>query len=247
MTRLALHLRKLCVLAIVLLLMGCFLAGHPGAAVVKYHVAVIADEDRGASSEQCDPKATEPLTYRYPSGRKVTVRVSKDPILVVPLDEAVSVMLVDYRSAKNPGLQVVVAEVIPSAASLKKAHDVRRSIVRCDVLIKLNDEMVGISRRGIDWSQHLPGGTFSSTEAAERAFSRTGASIQHEMASAAVVNAQDEFWEWRKQKDLWDFHCDATIRETIRSKDPKLFEALRQTPTADCQNPPVMPGTLEPN
>ena len=164
----------------------------------------------------------------------------------IPLDESVNIVLLDFTGATLPEVRVVIADVIPAEPVLERAAAVRRSFLRCDLLIKLDGKAVGIERRGRDWSQRLPGGRFSSMEAAEEAFSESGASVRSEVP-VAEVKAQEDFWKWRRQQDLWDFHCDSTLRETIRAKDPKLYEALEQTPTPDCQSPPGMPEASPPD
>ena len=195
----------------------------------------------GVASDECEAGDERPLVYRYPAGTEVKIRASKDPVWTVVLDESVSIRLLDFSGSKTPGMRAVVADVIPPIAVLQQAAEVRRSLQRCDLLIVLNSEAVGIERRGRAWDQRLPGGVFVSREAAERAFARSDASVRHEVPPESELNAEDDFWEWRRQKDLWDFHCDSTLQETIRAKDPKLYETLMQTPAPDCQSPPVMP------
>ena len=227
------------VAAALLVISGCF-GSYPSNAQIAYHLAVIEADSLEIASDECSVQNEEPLTYRYPSGNHVSVRVPKDPVLMVLLDESVNIRLVDFTGSKSMEMQAVVADVVPSTAVLNQAVDVRRAFLRCDLLITLNGKAVGIERRGTDWSQRLPGGTFSTMSIAERAFSESGALVRREAPSAAELDAEDEYWEWRRRKDLWDFHCDSTMRETIRAKDPELYAALSQTPTPDCQTPPVM-------
>jgi hypothetical protein len=228
-------------LAGLLAVTGCIMGSDPSGAQIEYRVAVIEGDSMGPSSPKCKVETDQRVAYRYPSGRQVAVQTSKDPALTVALDGSVDVRLLDFRSARSRGMQVVVAEVTPPAAVLKRAIDVRHSLLQCDLLITLNGEAVSIERRGTDWSQRLPGGRFPSMEAADRAYSKQGASVRHDVPSAADLQVQDDYWERRRQKDLWDFHCDATTREMIRTKNPTLYEALAQTPAPDCQSPPIMP------
>jgi len=119
--------------------------------------------------------------------------------------------------------------------------EARRSFLRCDLLIAVSGQIVGIERRGTNWREHLPGGTFASAEEAERTFADSGATVQRELPDQGQLQKQDEFWRWRREKDLWDFHCDAELRQTIKANDPQLYDALSKTPPVDCQAPPLMP------
>jgi hypothetical protein len=219
---------------------GC-VGNHPNDPRIEYHLAVIEGDSIGVASDECEVGDERPLVYRYLAGTEVTIRASKDPVWSVVLDESVSVRLLDFSGSETRGMRAVVVDVVPPIAVLEQAADMRRSLQRCDLLIVLNSEAVGIERRGRAWNQRLPGGVFVSREAAERAFARSGAAVRHEVPPASEVNAEDDFWKWRRQKDVWDFHCDTTLRETIRAKDQKLHETLTQTPAPDCQSPPVMP------
>jgi hypothetical protein len=221
-----------------LVVSGCF-GSYPSHAQIAYHLAVIEGDSLEVASDECIVQNEAPISYRYPSGSHVSVRVPKDPVLMVPLDESVQIRLVDFSDSRSSEMRAVVADVVPSTTVLNQAADVRRALLRCDLLITLNGKAVGVERRGTDWSQRLPGGTFSTMEVAERAFAESGASVRHEAPSAAELDAEDEYWEWRKQKDLWDFHCDSTKRETLRFEDRELYAALMQTPAPDCQTPPV--------
>jgi hypothetical protein len=208
---------------------------------IEYRIAVIEGDPIGAASSQCRVDHDHPITYRYPSGRSVAIYASKEPVLTIPLNASVNVRVVDYRGSKSPGMQAVAVNVIPVEAVRDRASEVRRTFFRCDLLITVGGTVVGIERRGTDWRQRLPGGAFASIEDAERVFSDSGASLQRELPDPMQQQAQDEFWQWRREKDLWDFHCDAQLRETIRANDPKLYEALSETPSVDCQAPPPMP------
>jgi hypothetical protein len=226
--------------ATLLVVSGCF-GSHSSNAQIAYHLAVIEGDSLAAASDECNVQNAEPLTYRYPSGNQVSIRAPKAPVFEVPLDESVDIRLVDFTGSRSREMQAVVADVVPSAAVLTRATDVRRTLLRCDLLITLNGEAVGVERRGTDWSQRIPGGIFSSIDAAERVFAESGASVRRETPSAAELDAEDQYWEWRRQKDLWDFHCDSTMRETVRARDAELYAALKQTSAPDCQSPPVMP------
>ena len=115
--------------------------------------------------------------------------------------------------------------------------------MRCDLLVVLNGEPVELERRGTNWNREIPGGVFASIAEAERAFSESGASVRRTAPTSEVLRAESDYWEWRTRKDLWDFHCDSTISEVIRTKDPELYETLSQMPTPNCQTPPVLSET----
>lgn len=228
-------------IAALLVVEGCAMGTSLSSGQISYHLAVIEDDSIGVEADECEVTDARQLVYRYPAGDEVRIQASKDPVWTVVLDESVDIRLIDFTGAKTRGMQVVVANVIPPVVVLEQAAAVRRTLQRCDLVVLVNGDVVGIERRGRTWNHQLPGGVFESREAAESVFAKSGAAVQHEVPPRSEVNAADDFWEWRRQKDLWDFHCDSTIREAIRTKNPELYEALTQTLAPDCESPPIMP------
>jgi hypothetical protein len=209
---------------------------------IEYHIAVIEDDVIGVASNECRVEDGNAFTYRYPSGLTVAIEAAKQSVLTIALDESVEVRLLDYRAAKSPEMQAVIAHVIPGEDVRGRALEVRRSFFRCDLLVTVNGRVVGIERRGTNWRDHLPGGTFASTEDAERTFSVSEASVQRESPDQVELQKQDDFWQWRRKKDIWDFHCDGELRHIIKAKDRELYEALSKTPPVDCKAPPLLPA-----
>jgi len=104
--------------------------------------------------------------------------------------------------AKSPEMQAVAVNVIPAEVVRGRALEVRRTFFRCDLIITVSGKVVGFERRGTDWRQRLPGGTFASTEEAEDVFSGSGASVQRQVPDQVELQKQDEFWQWRREKEI---------------------------------------------
>lgn len=221
--------------------MGC-LGGDPGTPIpLAYYVATVESDPRGSSEEICQPANGMKVSYVTPSGAPVSVRADREPIAVVRLDRSVRVQLIDYRRARSPEMKVVVADVMTSPMEHSRVEAARRARPRCDLLIMLDGQPVGIERRGTDWQEHLPGGVFATPDAAERAFARSEAILTHGTPPTSELEAQDAFWEWRRRRDIWEFHCDPAARRIIQERVPDVFEALQSTPAPDCQSPPAPP------
>jgi hypothetical protein len=227
-------------MAALFLAVGCAAESREGDGRISYFLAEVEGDRFGVELPECEVDNPETYTYRYPNGNPVTVLAAREALFTLRMDDSVSVLLLDFTSAELPEVRAVLARVIPPPQVLEGVAAVRDAVLFCDVLVVLDGKPVEIERSGRDWSRQLPGGHFSSLEAARIAFSGSRAAVRSEVP-IAEIQTQVEFWRWRRQRDLWEFHCDSTLSEAIREKDPDLYQALSRTPAPDCLAPPAMP------
>lgn len=204
---------------------------------LEFREAAIGNDVLGVS-ERCNLENTEVYSYRTPSGREMSIRAASQPVFTLLLDESVSVTFVDWGEIEEGQGRAVVANVVPRAQELQEANRARQAVFTCDLLLTIDGHPVDIERQGRNWVEWIPGGTFASISEAERAYSGSSARISSEIAPESERKAQQDFWKWRWERNLWEFHCDAWTREYVRSRDPKIYEALEQTARPDCEHPP---------
>ena len=125
---------------------------------IEYRVASLEGDVLGSPHEECRVDNGMDYVYRYPSGREVEVHASQSPLFTLSLASPVEVLVTDYGEIEPGIAHVAVASVLPSIPDLDQARAARAEFARCDLLVLVDGQPVGIERRGTNWSRKLPGG-----------------------------------------------------------------------------------------
>src|SRR5262249_5857172 len=110
------RLQRLRMLIVTVFIAASCAGGNVRHSSIEYRLAIIEGDPIGVASSECHVDDADAITYHYPSGRTVAVDVAKQAVLTIPLNKSVSVRVLDYRAAKSPEMQAVVANVIPGSS-----------------------------------------------------------------------------------------------------------------------------------
>ena len=218
---------------------GCASAGGR----LEYRLASIEGE-APSIVDACRFDGGSELEYRYPSGRRVRVRVSDRPAFALDLTST-SVTLVDWGEIE-PGLGTAVRAAIDlRGENASRTQQSRTETFYCDLLVLLDDTVVGLELGGSGSRaspSSVPAGTFGSVEAAESLYGPVAGEVTVVAADAEKRASLVNFWKWRRLRDLWEFQCNEDFRTQIQNQlSPEAFRALEEQETLDCARPPQRP------
>jgi hypothetical protein len=184
------------------------------------------------------------MEYSYLKSVPMKFTVVKDVALELELENTRASLRKIFSPYDGERIGVSVRLDLPPE-DLAKANAFRRKFVECPILIVIDGRVEYVEPRLTNWNSDIPGGAFHTMRDAREFYERPNVTIAEIESDLEVVEAEGEFWRWKRSHGLWLFHCDEAIRDRMKREASESFEFLIAHPelfeNVSCSEEPKAP------
>jgi hypothetical protein len=191
--------------------------------------------------------ATEDVEYIYPSGRRVSVAVSKAPGFALELWQGEVAL---HEMPLEGGLEVAArAELRVDERRMREAREFKANHAACELVVLVDGAVADLLVGATSWDEALPAGRFPTLDRAREVFQRPNLSITIVPEPLEVTRWRRDFHRWKVYQTRWRFRCDSSFRATMKRNYPETYARLAVEdqffvgqPCGEDPQPPRHPG-----